>query len=68
MAKCPAVRKIFYNFCKISVSNRLKVFYLLLELPSDQENENGFAAELLWFGIDILREAVRDSQSRFHPS
>ena len=49
VAKCPAARNIFYNFCKIPVSNRLKAFYLLLELPSDQENKNGFAAERLWF-------------------
>ena len=45
----PGTQKIFYNFCKIPVSNRLRVFYLLLELPSDQENKNGFAAERLWF-------------------
>ena len=25
------------------LSNRLKVFHLHLELPSDQENKNGFA-------------------------
>ena len=29
--------------------NRLKVFYLHLELPSDQENKNGFADERLLF-------------------
>ena len=45
----PGSQKIFHNFCKIPVSNRLKVFYLLLELPSDQENKNGFPAERLWF-------------------
>ena len=27
----------------------MKVFYLHLELPSDQENKNGFADEGLWF-------------------
>ena len=31
------------------LSNRLKVFHLHLELPSDQENKNGFADEWLWF-------------------
>ena len=71
----PGSQKIFYNFCKIPVSNRLKVFYLLLELPSDQENKNGFAAERLWFfghGVEStlknFREALRDSLARFHPS
>ena len=28
--------------------NRLKVFYLHLESPSDQENTNGFAVERFW--------------------
>ena len=45
---CPAIR----TFSRISptwfpFSNRLKEFYLHLELPSDQENNNGFAAERL---------------------
>ena len=31
------------------LSHRLKVFHLHLELPSDQENKNGFADEGLWF-------------------
>ena len=31
------------------LSNRLKVLHLHLELPSDQENKNGFADEGLWF-------------------
>ena len=46
VAKCPAVPT------SIPISNRLKVFYLLIELPSDQENKNGFAAERLWLGIE----------------
>ena len=38
--------EIFKNICKIPSSNRLKVFYLHLELLSDrQENKNGFAAD-----------------------
>ena len=51
--KSLAVRK----FSRISgkslflvLSNRLKVFHLHLELPSDQENKNGFADEGLWLG------------------
>ena len=46
-SKCPAVRNIFYNFREIP-SNRFKVFYFHLELPSDQENKNDFAEERLW--------------------
>ena len=37
------------EFLKIPFSNRFKVFYLHLELPSDQQNKNGFAAERMWF-------------------
>ena len=37
------------NFSKVPFSNRLKVFYFHLKLPSDQENKNGFAGEGLWF-------------------
>ena len=35
---------------KIPFSNSLKVFYLHLELPSDQENSTDFAVERLRFG------------------
>ena len=42
VAKCPAVRR-FSTISAKSLQN------LLLELPSDQENKNGFAAERLWF-------------------
>ena len=50
--KCPAVRKFSRISAKclfLVLSNRLKVFHLHLELPSDQENKNGFADEGLWF-------------------
>ena len=50
--KCPAVRKFSRISAKslfLVLSNRLKVFHLHLELPSDQENKNGFADEWLWF-------------------
>ena len=50
--KCPAVRKfsrISAKYLFLVLSNRLKVFHLYLELPSDQENKNGFADEGLWF-------------------
>ena len=50
--KRPDVRK----FSRISAKclflvlfNRLKVLHLHLELPSDQENKNGFEDEGLWF-------------------
>ena len=33
----PGGQKIFQNFCKISFTNHMKVFYLRLELPRDQE-------------------------------
>ena len=49
---CPAVRKFSRISAKsliIVLSNRLKVFHLYLELPSDKENKNGFADEVLWF-------------------
>jgi len=36
-----AVRKFFWIFFKIPLANRLKVVYLHLELPSDQENKKG---------------------------
>ena len=39
----------FWIFFEIPFCNRLKVFYLHLESPSDQENRNGFAVERLWF-------------------
>ena len=39
----------FLEFCKIPSSNRLKVFHLHFELPSDKENKNGFADEGFWF-------------------
>ena len=39
----------FLEFCKIPFSNRLKVFHLHLELPSDKENKNGIADEGFWF-------------------
>ena len=45
--KCPAVTKFSRISAKclfLVLSNRLKVFHLHLELPSDQENKNGFAA------------------------
>ena len=42
-------QKIFQDFCKIPFSNHLKVFHFHLELPSDQENKNGFADERLRF-------------------
>ena len=50
--KCPADRKFSRISAKslfLVLSNRLKVFHLHLELPSDQENKNGFADEGLWF-------------------
>ena len=50
--ECPAVRKFSRISAKslfLVLSNRLKVFHLHLELPSDQENKNGFADEGLWF-------------------
>jgi len=60
---------------KIPFSNSLKVFYLHLELPSDQENSNDFAVEQLWFGYgeetpyrprQISLVATPDSRARFH--
>ena len=45
----PGSQKIVQNFFKISFTNRLKVFYLRLDLPCDQESKNGFADEWLWF-------------------
>ena len=50
--KRPAVRKFSRIPAKslfLVLSNRLKVFHLHSELPSDQENKNGFADEGLWF-------------------
>ena len=50
--KCPAVRRFSRISAKslfLVLSNCLKVFHLHLELPSDQENKNGFADEGLWF-------------------
>ena len=50
--KCSAVSKfsrISAKYLFLVLSNRLKVFLLHLELPSDQENKNGFADEGLWF-------------------
>ena len=50
--KRPDVRKFSRISAKslfLVLSNRLKVFHLHLELPSDQENKNGFADEGLWF-------------------
>ena len=48
--KCVAVRNCSGFLQKIPFSNSLKVFYLHLELPSDQENSNDFSVERLWFG------------------
>ena len=48
--KCVVVRNCSGFSSKDPFSNSLKVFYLHLELPSDQENNNDFAVELLWFG------------------
>ena len=42
----------------IPFSNSLKVFYLHLELPSDQENSNDLVVERLWF-------AGREKRRRF---
>ena len=47
--KCPAVRNFLGISFEIPFSNRLKVFYLHLESPSDQENRSGFTVERLWF-------------------
>ena len=50
--KRPDVRKFSRISAKclfLVLSNRLKVLHLHLELPSDQENKNGFADEGLWF-------------------
>ena len=47
-------------------------FFLIalhLESLSDQENKNGFVDERCGFlHLEKLREAVRDSRARFHPS
>ena len=59
-AKCPAAAarenelscrrpENVLQFSKIPFSNLFKAFYLHLELPSDQQNKNGFAAERMWF-------------------
>ena len=59
-AKCPAVRTFSRISAKSAFSNRLKAFYLHLELPSDQENKNGFAAERWW----SLRHTVESTPFR----
>ena len=41
----PSSQNFFGIFFEIPFSNRLKLFYLHLESPSDQENRNGFAVE-----------------------
>ena len=47
----PGSQTWFWIFFKIPFSNSLKVFYLHLELPSDQENSNDFVVERLWFHV-----------------
>ena len=56
----PGSQKFFYNFCRIPFSNRLKLSYLHLELPSDPEKKSGFADERLWF----LGHRVESTQFR----
>ena len=41
----PDSRKILENFYEKPFPVLFKVFYLQLELPRDQENKSGFAAE-----------------------
>ena len=55
----PGIQNFFWIFFKIPFPNRLKVFYLPTELPSDEENRNGFAVERFWFLVHVAGSEKR---------